>query len=36
MTEEELMNEPNLKWQDRGFIMDFENISPEEVPIPIV
>jgi len=28
LTEEELSNEPNLKRRDRGFWMDFENITP--------
>lgn len=31
LTEEELLNEPNLKKRDRGFLMVFENISSDEV-----
>lgn len=31
MTETEFREEPNLKRRDRGFFMDFVNITPEEV-----
>lgn len=31
LTDEEFFNEPNLKRRDRGFFMDFENVTQDEV-----
>lgn len=31
LTDEEFSNEPNLKRRDRGFFMDFENVTQDEV-----